>query len=87
MGNLEMKLSSCGNSDFGEDPEKSLSPTKVVNVESFAEASMIAMNYIRKYELGSGNWDGGQIFQNNKQVAYVSLNGRVWDMNSEEIDI
>ena len=47
----------------------------------------MCLNYINVFELGGGNWDGGQIYDGNKQIALVSYNGRVWDMGGLEIDL
>ena len=34
--------------------------------------------FVEDKELGSGNWAGGQVFANDRLVAYVSYNGRLW---------
>ena len=33
-----------------------------------------------QYDLGGGNWNGGQICEEGRPLARVSYNGRVWDM-------
>ena len=38
--------------------------------------------YIEQYDLGGGNWSGGQMFEAGRQVARVSYNGRVWEMEN-----
>jgi len=48
-------------------------------VKSYAEASSVCQAYIRKYDLGGGNWAGGDIWIGAKHVGYVSFNGRVWE--------
>ena len=58
---------------------------KTVEVKTFAEASKAISNYINKYNLTASCFDGGQIIENGKQIARVSYNGRVWDMNDNEI--
>lgn len=48
-------------------------------IRSFASASKVCRNFIEKFDLGSGNWTGGQIGDiNGKIIAHVSYNGRVW---------
>lgn len=49
-------------------------------VSSLKEASKVCQKYISYFNLGSGNWDGGRIIDdNNKFVAKISYNGRIWD--------
>ncbi len=90
MKNLTVKLSSCGNPDFQQNPNEPLygCPTKVyAEVATLEGASLICLKYIAGWELGGGNWDGGQVYKGNKQIARVSYNGRVWDLNDKEIFI
>jgi hypothetical protein len=76
---LRVTLSSAGNPDhdqyYGEDV---LSPTLLVEVKDFSEASTACRAYIAQHNLGAGNWTGGTITQGNRIVARVSYNGRVW---------
>lgn len=74
-----VKLSSCGNPDFKQNPNSRLSPSEEMPVSTFKEASHVCRTYIAKWNLGGGNWSGGQIFRGNKQVAQISYNGRIWD--------
>ena len=76
-------LSSAGNPDYGQDPNRPLfgcESNKKLPVQSYKEASEVCRKFIDDNELGSGNWDGGQIFDHTqkKQIAHVSYNGRVW---------
>ncbi len=50
-------------------------------VESLTHASQVCRDFIREWELGAGNWSGGQVWDTatNKQVARISFNGRIWD--------
>jgi hypothetical protein len=78
---MKVQLSSIGNPDFNQNPNMTLfgcEPNKSVEVKTFKEASDVCTKFINDNDLGSGNWDGGQIFDGKKQVAYVSYNGRVW---------
>jgi len=84
---MTVKLSSCGNPDHGQSPHDSLSPTVSCEVATFKGARLICTKYIANWNLGGGNWAGGQIYEDGKQVARVSYNGRVWDMNDEEIKL
>lgn len=82
---MTVKLSSCGNPDHGQNPNDSLSPKVSIEVATLKGASLVCLKYIARWNLGGGNWAGGQIYKDGKQVARVSYNGRVWDMNDEEI--
>lgn len=68
-----------------------LDELKRVYIKTFREASEACRKYIERNELGSGNWTGGQIFydigEHGEPIAHVSYNGRVWDMNDEEIPL
>lgn len=80
---MKVKLASIGNPDFGQDPDKPMygcEPNKMVKVKTFKEASEACVKFIMDNDLGSGNWFGGEIYDdNNKVIAHVSYNGRVWE--------
>jgi hypothetical protein len=74
---MTLILSSCPNPDYGQT--EAPAPEEKVPVKSFAEASARARRYIGRYELGGGNWAGGDILdEHNEVVGRVSYNGRVW---------
>ncbi len=77
---LTVVLKSVGNPDFRQDPARPLPgvPRKTVDVTSMREAAAACQNYITEYDLGGGNWAGGEIFENEEVVAIVSYNGRIW---------
>ena len=84
---MTVKLSSCGNPDHRQNPNDSLSPKVNFQVATLKGASEICMKYIASWDLGGGNWSGGQVYEGGKQIARVSYNGRIWDMEDEEITI
>lgn len=87
---MKVKLSTCGNIDHNQDPTKPLFgiPVETKECGSFEAASNICQEYIFQYEIGGGNWTGGQIYSDKgEQIARVSYNGRVWDMQGKEIAI
>lgn len=54
--------------------------TAFVEVKSLKEASLLCSRFIDRFNLGSSNWVGGLVVDNNFNfVACVSYNGRVWD--------
>jgi hypothetical protein len=63
------------------DPRATVKTVKVrLPVSSFEKASEVCKNFIEKFDLGSGNWTGGQIGNNEGLIiAHVSYNGRVWE--------
>jgi len=79
-----VKLSSCGNPDFRQDSKREYSPTLFVEVPTMEEASGICKEYIAEWDLGGGNWSGGQVYDDKKQIARISYNGRIWDLNGNE---
>ena len=78
---MKVKLSSVGNPDHGENPNRPKygCRNQLVEVSSFKEASELCRKYIEDNDLGGGNWSGGAITENRKQIAHVSYNGRVWE--------
>lgn len=56
-------------------------------VSSLAEAARACRRYIEENGLGGGNWAGGQVFASGEQIARISYNGRVWDMNGQEMNL
>lgn len=83
---MTVKLSSCGNPDHRQNPNDSLSPEICASVATLEEASERCMAYIAEWNLGGGNWSGGQVYiRGNEQIARISYNGRIWDMDDNEI--
>jgi len=74
---MRVLLAAVGNPDFGEPNDIGV-PRSMVPVDSFRSASNAVLGYIKRNNLGGGNWAGGQIFQDGKMIAHVSYNGRVW---------
>lgn len=83
-GNYSVRLASVGNPDFRQDPTKPLYGVrnKNIKVSTMEAASNACMDYIDEHELGFGNWAGGQVTDDDKLVAQISYNGRVWEILS-----
>ena len=58
-------------------------PGRWILVDSIADARMKALDFIRAWDLGGGNWSGGEIARDGKVFARVSYNGRIWDTATE----
>jgi len=84
---MVVKLSSCGNPDYYQDQNEAMSPGRQYGIKTLKQASEICKFYIIEFDLGGGNWTGGQVLLKGKQIAEVSYNGRVWDMDGKEIQI
>ena len=87
QGKYAVKLSNVGNPDHRQDSRRPLPDTTCgwAHVDTIEEASEICRLYIGFYDLGGGNWNGGQIECQGAQVGRISYNGRAWDMNGKEI--
>jgi hypothetical protein len=57
----------------------------LVAVANLDEARRRTMDFVRRYELGSGNFSGGEVLSGGQSVAVVGYNGRVWDADGKEI--
>ena len=69
---------SVGNPDFGENPNKSMSPTKAINADSLKELSAKAMRYRDLFGLGGGNWCEPEVKSAGRVVGKLAYNGRVF---------
>lgn len=83
--NMRVILSSCGNPDYNQDPYRPVPGVldKTVLVSSFAEAAKHCREYISENNLGSGNWNGGDVYFGAEVIARVSYNGRVWALEPD----
>jgi hypothetical protein len=88
---MKIKLIHAKNPDlaygYWEDP---IDPRNMIaEVTSLKEASQVYRAWITKNRLGGGNvtMRSGQVTVNNKVIARVSYNGRVWDTKGKEIII
>lgn len=85
---FKVRLTSVGNPDHGQNPNRPVFgvPTRTAAAKSYKHASELCRQYIELHDLGMGNWTGGAITdQTGQQVAKVSYNGRIWDMDGKEI--
>lgn len=76
-----VNLSNCGNPDYGQAPNKPLPdvPTGRAYTSSIEECQQRVQEYIEKYNLGSGNWNGGEVYDGlGNMIGKISYNGRYW---------
>ena len=87
---MKLLLASDGNPDYGQDPNQRFpgcTNDQLIDVNTLKEASITCRQYIEENELGGGNWSGGQVYQNNRLIAEVSYNGRVWALGADRKEI
>ncbi len=81
VGPYRVTLSSVGNPDFGQNPNRPLPGVRrrIDPVKTLNEASEACCKFIAEHALGSGNWAGGEVTtEDGCVVARISYNGRVW---------
>ena len=86
MSNIRVLLANRGNPDFNQNPEIPMwgAPADYwANVDSVEEASKKVRNYIHEHDLGSGNWAGGDVFDDTEQIASISYNGKINNKGDE----
>jgi len=85
--NLSVEISAEPNPDYDKNTHNgsiNIKPKKV-KINSLQEASTIVRKFINDNDLGGGNFTGGNIYSDNKIVGRVSYNGRIWDVNNNEM--
>lgn len=80
---LLVELSASPNPDYeGGDTRGNIRvPSRLVPVRDLDEAVKVVQSFLRKHNLGGGNWTGGNVYLGDRTriVAYISYNGRVWE--------
>lgn len=74
-----VRLASCGNIDYNENPNEPVYgvPDKIVYTASIEECQRRVLEYIDTYNLGSGNWEGGDVYDGlGNIIGYISYHGR-----------
>ena len=77
-------LRSCGNVDMGECVYEEIAPPYFAHAESIERCAQRVRNYIEDYGLGSGQWRGGQVYE--EKVGYIgkiSYNGKFHGKDTE----
>ena len=78
---LSVELSSVGNPDYQQDPDRALPgvPSLTVKALSLLDASRHVRAYIEANGLGVGSWSGGTVLDfQGRLVAHITYNGAVW---------
>lgn len=72
---LTLKMKSCANPDYGQYAP--VSNPESVGVKDLEQASFLCREYIRKWNLGGGNWPEGKVYKGKKLIATISYNGKI----------
>ena len=63
---------------------------KMAKVETLDEASQKIRKFIEDKLIGGNRWyskkNTGNVYDNNKLIAYISYNGRIWQSGSKYFD-
>jgi hypothetical protein len=76
-----VELKSVGNIDHYENPYAPLPgvPDQTMVCSSIEDCQQCVRDYIDEYDLGGGNWAGGNVYEYlGEQIGYISYNGRYW---------
>lgn len=77
---MYVELQSVGNADYGDAEEKRKNiAVKKVYVDSIEEAQDVVQQFIERHDLGSGNWTGGKVFKDGKNIGFIAYNGRFFE--------
>lgn len=77
----KVALTAHGNIDHGANPYAMVAPPLNVFADTIEELQQAARDYIEEYDLGGGNWTGGQVTEvaSGKPFGYISYNGWYWE--------
>lgn len=77
---MYVELQSVANEDFDDPGEKRKNiGTKKAYVGSIEEAQSVVREFIDRHDLGGGNWTGGKVFKDGKNIGYIAYNGRFFE--------
>ena len=73
-----VSLSTCGNIDYGQNPYESMYgvPSYTFKCQTIEEYVQEVRRYIELFNIGSGNWTGGQVYdENDNLIGQIYYNG------------
>ena len=79
-----VKLSPCGNPDFNQNPYEPMfgAPSLTLQCQTIEECRKAVREYIEYYDIGSGNWTGGQVYDDNDNlIGQIYYNGKFTRQN------
>lgn len=78
---MAVHLCNVGNPDYHQDPDAKLPETACgwAGVASLEEASKLCRKYIDGFDLGGGNWTGGEVRDKlGKVLGRIAYNGAIF---------
>lgn len=77
-----VELTAHGNIDHGENPYEALAGVEQTtrSADTIEELQKIVRDYIEEHNLGGGQWTGGKVTENGKEIGRISYNGRYWTL-------
>lgn len=80
----QVYLKSCGNIDYGQSPFMEVAPSQLVDSDTIQGCQEAVCEYIDDNDLGSGNWCGGQVYEEGVgYIGRVAYNGRFFSNDTE----
>ena len=79
-----VNLSTCGNIDHGQNSYEPMYgvPSYMFKCQTIEEGIQEVRRYIEWFDIGSGNWIGGQVYDDNDNViGQIYYNGRFTKQN------
>ena len=75
----KVTLTAHGNIDHNQNPYEMIVPMEVAKCDTIEECQKVVRDFIEENNLGGGNFTGGQVYEGNVKVGYISYNGRFWE--------
>ena len=72
-------LSAHGNPDRRQNPYECVAPFEVETCDTIKECQLRVREYIETWDIGGGNWTGGDVYLEGKYIGNISYNGRFWE--------
>ena len=79
-----VNLSTCGNIDYGQNPYEPMYgvPSYTLGCQTIDECRKEVRDYIEHYDIGSGNWTGGQVYDDRGNlIGQIYYNGKFTRQN------
>lgn len=77
-------LSTCGNIDYGQNPYEPMYGVSsyMFKCQTIEEGIQEVRRYIELFDIGSGNWIGGQVYdENDNLIGRIHYNGKFTRQN------
>lgn len=75
-------LATRGNPDYGQDPTQppwGMAPDRFASVDSLEEAKRVVAQFLRSYDVGGGQWVGGDVWCSGRRLGRIAFNGNYFE--------